>query len=493
MELITKEEMKRIDSNTCKICGSYSLMESAGNKMYKIIKKYYSPKNVLLALGTGGNAGDALVVGRLLLNDNINVDAYIVDEIKNADAITNLNKFNGNIVGEIDYSKYDLIIDGLYGIGLNRLLSTAYINLINDMNNSNIDIVSLDIPSGIDASTGISYGAFVKSKLCITVEYLKTGMFLNDGLDSYQKYEIISVGMEKPNDLIHSFEIDDFKNMFPERLRNTNKGSFHKASIMAGSKDYPGASKISYLALASFKMGVGFQNLFVPESLYNIYCLANPEIITNKLSEIDGHIKYNEEELNQIIKRSDAISIGMGMTVSEDLYQTIKYLLLNYDKKLIIDADGLNTLSKYGIDILLNKKCDVILTPHLKEFERLTGINVDDIKSNQLNISLDFAKKYNVTLILKSSSIIITDGKNIGISNYGNSGLAKAGSGDSLTGILTGLFAYLSNSTYNISALGAYIFGMSAETLAIKNPEETITITEIIKMVPKIITKIKSL
>ena len=98
-----------------------------------------------------------------------------------------------------------------------------------------------------------------------------------------------------------------------------------------------------------------------------------------------------------------------------------------------------------------------------------------------------------MTLILKSSSIIITDGKNIGISNYGNSGLAKAGSGDSLTGILTGLFAYLSNSTYNISALGAYIFGKSAEALAIKNPEETITITEIIKMIPKIITKIKSL
>ena len=493
MKAITKEEMKRIDTNTCNDVGSYNLMELAGTKMYKIIKKYYNPKNVLIVLGSGGNAGDGLVIARLLYENNINVSCYIVDEIKNNDAIINLNKYKGNIITEINYNDYDLIIDALFGIGLNRLMPSKYINLINNNNNSNKDIVSLDIPSGIDASNGLSYGAFIKSNLCITVEYLKTGMLLNDGLDSYKKYEIIKVGMVKTNNLIQSFEIKDFKNIFPNRLRNTNKGTYHKASIIAGSANYPGASKISYQALASFKMGVGFQNLFVPKSLYDIYCLANPEIIVNKLDEIDGHIKYNEEILDEIIRRSDSISIGMGMTVSEDLYLTIKYLLLNYNKKLIIDADGLNTLAKYGIDILLNKKCDVILTPHLKEFERLSNINIEEIKNNQINYAYDFAKKYNVCLLLKSSSIIITDGKKIGISNYGNTGLAKAGSGDSLTGILTGLFAYINESNYIISALGAYIFGASAEELAKKIPEECITITEVIDVIPKIIKKIKSL
>jgi NAD(P)H-hydrate epimerase len=189
-------------------------------------------------------------------------------------------------------------------------------------------------------------------------------------------------------------------------------------------------------------MGVGYQNLYVISSLYNMYALVHPEIITNKLSEEDGHIKYNEEELNDIMKHSDSISIGMGMKVSSDLYNSIKYLLMNYDKTLIIDADGLNSLSKYGVDILANKKCKVILTPHLKEFERLSGYSVNEIKNDSINIAIEFARKYNITLVLKSQTTIITDGNRLSINISGNSGLAKAGSGDSLVGILSGICGY---------------------------------------------------
>ena len=492
MDTITKEEMKRIDTNTQNRIPSINLMEDAGIKMAKKVLKYYNPKNVLLVLGSGGNSGDALVLGRYFIENNINVDAYIIDEIRNNDAIENLNKFRGNIIQNLDFTKYDLLIDGIFGIGLSRILNDKYIDIINKMNESNIDIISLDIPSGIDATTGISYGAFIKSNLCITVEYEKTGMYLNDGLDSYKKLEIIKVGMDKPDNIIHLIDKNDFKNIFPERLRNTNKGSYHKASIIAGSIKYPGASKIAYEALSSFKMGVGFQNLFVPNSLYNLYALANPEIITNKLSEIDGHIKFNPKELDEIIRRSDSIAIGMGMEISEDLYLSIKYLLENYNKKLLIDADGINSLAKYGTNILKNKKCDVILTPHLKEFERLINKPINDIKENIFIYSLEFAKKYNVTLVLKSSSTIITNGINISIQANGNSGLAKAGSGDGLSGIICGLLAYLDNNSYKISSLGSFIQGRCAEILAKKMPLETLTITEIVKNIPKIIKEIKN-
>ena len=183
MEAITKEEMKQIDINTQNRIPSIELMENAGIKMAKKTLKYYSFKNVLLVLGSGGNSGDALVLGRYFINNNIDVDAYIIDEIKNKDALENLNRFNGNIIKDIDFSKYDLLIDGIFGIGLKRKLDDRYISIINSMNESNINIVSLDIPSGIDSTTGISYGAFIKSDLCITVEYLKTGMFLDSGLD----------------------------------------------------------------------------------------------------------------------------------------------------------------------------------------------------------------------------------------------------------------------------------------------------------------------
>ena len=493
MYALTKDIMKKIDLDTQLKIKSYDLMEEAGTKMANIILKNYEPHNVLLALGSGGNAGDALVVGRIFLNNKINVDAYIVDEIKNNDALINLNKFSGNIINNIDFNKYELIIDGLFGIGLSRNLNDKYIDIINKINESNIKIISLDIPSGIDASFGISYNAFIKSDLCISVEYHKTGLFLNDGLDSYKKLALIKVGMDKPNDKIKIIEKNDFKNMFPNRLRNTNKGSYHKASIIAGSKKYPGASKISYNSLLAFKMGVGFLNLYVPKSLYDIYALNNPEIIVNEIKEIDGHIDFDKDKLDEIIKRSDSIAIGMGMQVSKELYDTISYLLNNYDKRLLIDADGLNTLSKYGIDILNNKKCEVILTPHLKEFERLSGLNIDEIKNNIFEISKNFAKKYNITLVLKSSSTIITDGKNISIQANGSTGLAKAGSGDALSGIITGLLAYLCNeNTYKIASLGSYILGLSSNLIAKKEPEECITISEIIKYIPKTIKYIKS-
>ena len=182
-----------------------------------------------------------------------------------------------------------------------------------------------------------------------------------------------------------------FMGILPYRLRNTNKGNYGRSAILAGSYKYPGASYIAYEACAAFKMGVGYSYLYVPKEVYELYALRHPEVIVSCLSSLDGHIKYDEDILNSLLKM-DSISIGMGMDISYDLYHTIEYLLLNYDKTLIIDADALNTLAKYGIDILRNKKCRVILTPHLKEMERLSKISVSDIMKNPLEIAKNFSK-----------------------------------------------------------------------------------------------------
>ena len=332
MDIITGSLMQELDKKTQDSISSSILMDNAGNKMFNIILKYYpNTKNVLILAGSGGNAGDGFVIARLMEEININVAIYLSSDIKNE---TSKEKFlmlkNVSLVKSLDdLEKYDLIIDALFGIGLKRDLNNEYKSIISIANESMVDIVSLDIPSGIDSTSGISYGAFIKSKLLITVEYAKTGLFLNDGIDSFDKLEIIDVGICHTKDTIHLIQKEDFLSYYTKRLRNTNKGSFGKSSIIAGSVKYPGASLLSYQALASFKMGVGFQNLYLIPSLYNLYSLQHPEIITNKLDEIDGHIKYNEELLDNIIKHSDSISIGMGMEVSQDLYDTIKYLLIN--------------------------------------------------------------------------------------------------------------------------------------------------------------------
>lgn len=494
MKLITKEEMKRIDNNTCKKVGSYNLVKIVGTKMANIILKKYNPKKVLLVLGSGGNASDAFVIGNILNENNVLTYAYLNYELKNVDAIKLKEEYKGLYTTNIDnLQEFDLIVDAIYGIGLNRELDSKTIDLINKLNDSNKPIVSLDIPSGIDALSGISYGAFIKADLTITIEYIKTGMYLQDGLDSTNKIKVIKVGMDKTNNLIELVELKDFKDIYPKRNRNSNKGNYHKSSLIAGSIDYLGASLISYNALLSFKMGLGYESLYVPKSCYSIYQLRHPELIVKTINDKEGYIDFDSNTLDTIIKNSNSIAIGMGLGISIEVYKTIEYLLKNFNGKLLIDADGLNTLSKYGIDILKNKKCDVILTPHIKEFEQLTNIKKEEIIKNPIDYALDFAKKYNITLMLKSASTIITNGYDIAINHSGNSSLAKAGSGDALSGITAGLLAYIDKDSYTIAKMSSFILGTSAEYASIKTVEECITIEDIIKYVPKVIKSIKEL
>lgn len=492
MELIRKDEMLAIDKYTSlNVTSAIALMEQAGKMMAEIIIKSYKPKSVLLLCGASGNGGDAFVCGRYLINNGIYCDAYLISNKFNKECKANYDLFKGNIFNELpNLTKYDLIVDGLIGIGINRMLDSKYLDVINFVNSSNINIVSIDIPTGINANNGLSMGGHIKSNMCISVEYHKCGLFLNDGLDSYKSLELIKIGMVTPSSLVHLNDIDEFKNFYPKRLRNSNKGSYNKAYIIAGSYKYPGASLISYTALSSLKMGVGYQGLAIPDVLYNAYALVNPNLMIKSLSSIDGHIKYNENDLNSFFS-NQAISIGMGMDVSYDLYRSVCYLLNNYEGILIIDADAINSLAMYGVDELKNKKCDVIITPHIKEFSRLTGIDKNLILANPIDYALEFSKKYNVCLILKSASSIITDGNNLSISAFGNSALAKGGSGDMLSGILAGVCAYLNIDIYDKARLSTFILGRACEFATLNMAEECVTYKDICDNLNKVILSIK--
>jgi NAD(P)H-hydrate epimerase len=190
------------------------------------------------------------------------------------------------------------------------------------------------------------------------------------------------------------------------------------------------------------------------------------------------------------MKSSDAISIGMGMGVSEDLYKTLDYLIHNYSKTLIIDADALNTISKYGIDVLNNHKANIVLTPHPKEAERLSGIAVKDILDNPILFAKEFAKKYNLILLLKGASTTISNGDIIKISAFGNSGLAKGGSGDALSGILCGIMATNGYSINNV-ALGSYILGMACVKACKNCSERSVTISAISMHIGEVLKEIE--
>ena|GEM_PF-3067108 len=323
------------------------------------------------------------------------------------------------------------------------------------------------------------------------VSYLETSRFLVFDTFSYPLNLISNYLNESLNHLSKVDVISSFKSnvvlfdklnkpLYKNINRDTSKGNYPHVSIIGGSKKYKGAPYLSYLASTSLYMGASFTYLCVLEEQVNSLVYLDPQVICIPLKEKGGVISFNKETLNEIISKSEAISFGQGVCISKEGYKIISYLLNNFKGRLILDADGINCLSKYGRDILNNHSCKLILTPHLGEFARLINKDVSEVKNNALELAKSFALKYKLTLLLKSASSIITDGKFTYINKEGNTGLAKAGSGDILDGIILGLVDQF-DSDLELAATSSYILGRCA-SLAKENylSERNITYRDIL-------------
>ena len=250
-------------------------------------------------------------------------------------------------------------------------------------------------------------------------------------------------GFEIPDNasIIESADVAKF---YPQRKRNTNKGDYGSTNIVAGSERYIGAAAIA--CAAALKSGCGYVKLTSSEKVKLALAAKYPQVIY--LDECD--------------LKSQSIAIGMGCGVSSELYERIKFLTKNYLGTLIIDADGLNSLAKFGLNILNDSSCRIILTPHLKEFSRLTGNTVVDISQNPVKSAQEFAKNFGVIVLLKGAASIITDGENTAINISGTTALAKGGSGDMLSGYMAGSVAR-GLSPFDAAICSAHTMGISAE------------------------------
>jgi NAD(P)H-hydrate epimerase len=325
----------------------------------------------------------------------------------------------------------------------------------------------------------------VKADLTIAVQEYKTGHFFNDGKDFSGHVKAKDIGISIwEEDFAFRFRHKDVAKYFPKRKENTHKGDYPKVGVIGGSKDFFGSVMLSHSALAGLCSGAGYSYLIVPESLYSIYAGVNPECIIKTLKD-DGNNFVADESVIDKIKNLDAVAFGMGVGVTEEVYKLLTLILKNYTGKLLIDADALNSLAKYGLDILRDKKCDVIVTPHLKEFSRLTGKTVDEIRLDPIGITKGFAQEYGVVVVLKSATTIITDGKHLCINVTGTPALAKAGSGDVLSGIITALAS--THGVFEGACVGAYIFGKAGGFCAKEYGEYSVTATKVTDAIGKVI------
>ena len=263
--------------------------------------------------------------------------------------------------------------------------------------------------------------------------------------------------MNRINNNTYEIEVNDIKDLFKKRDKDSNKGDFGKAGIYGGSLEYSGALKLSYLSLSALRSGCGISRVLVSKE---ILPLLGPNILEQTLCVLPNYDDNFYNMLNNYIKDLDSLAFGMGLGNNEHLEEILEFLIKKYTGNLIIDADGLNALSRMNLDILKEKTCNILLTPHLKEFSRLIDKNIDEVAKDSLNLVKEFASTYNVTILLKGHTTIISDDNDTYLVTTGGPGMATAGSGDVLSGILVGILAYLDFNLLTVAA-GVLINGIA--------------------------------
>ena len=284
---------------------------------------------------------------------------------------------------------------------------------------------------------------------------------------------------------------EDMKSIFPKRDENSNKGNFGYVGIMGGSIEYSGAVKLANLSCASLTSGCGVVRLIVPKEIANG---VMPYLLEQTLFTIeskDGHMIFDKEKIDKSLEKLKTLAIGMGWGESSDNEKILSYILETKDIPVVIDADGLNTLAKMDKSILNKTKCKVILTPHPKEFERISGYDIEDIKNNPQGLAINFANEYNVILLLKGHTTTVTDGKTTYLVKRGCAGMATAGSGDVLSGILVGILGYNEPNVLSIAA-GAYLAGLAGEIAQEELNDISIKASNTISKIPEAINEIRS-
>ena len=268
--------------------------------------------------------------------------------------------------------------------------------------------------------------------------------------------------------------------VLPKRKRESHKGSYGRAAIVAGSAEYTGAAYLS--AAACLRSGAGYTVLFTPSDILPYYILKAPEVLLKSTNE-GGRYAFNEEIMSQVCEY-DAVAYGMGMGISVEVAEGAAYLLAQYQGRLVLDADGLNSLAEYkkaALDGLLkNAKCEVVLTPHAKEFSRISGLGMQKILDDGAACAAEYATARSVTILLKGHYSVITDGGRCAVNTAGNSGQAKAGSGDVLSGVIVGLCAQ-GASGFDGACAAAFLCGKAAEFAAEKLGEYALTASDCIE------------
>lgn len=486
MKVLTNEQMRIVEGAFVEAGGSYLwLMENAGHAVFRGMLRHensFSGKSCIILCGNGNNGGDGFVVARYLAESGANVICILINGMPKSkqslemydrllDAGVTFYSIAGNKT-EINMllKKSNIIVDAMFGIGFKGVFPEDVSFLAQSANKSRARVYSIDIPSGINSDTGAVCENAVEAYATFVIGTFKYAHVMHYEKDYLGILEVLDIGLpEVAYDAIdcHTYSIDRryVYSRLKKRSKYSNKGDHGKLLCISGSMGMSGSAKL--VAQSAYRSGAGYVYLACPKSIVTSISSALTEPIIVPLPEtMVGSISATSIlPLLDFVKHTSACVIGPGLRNNQDTVEITKEMIKNSRCPLIIDADGINAVAS-DIDILWARKSDIVLTPHPGEMGKLIDKSPSYVNSNRIEIAREFAQKYGVVLVLKGTNTIVASSKGeVYISMTGNAGLAKAGSGDILTGLIGSLVAQ-GYKPIQASIMGVFLHGLAADYTA---------------------------
>ncbi|MDF1616549.1 NAD(P)H-hydrate dehydratase [Petrocella sp. FN5] len=475
------------------------LMEHAAMAVCDVVSK--DRKSILVVCGVGNNGGDGFAIARNLIQRGEKVTVLGVGNplhLKNDAKImydslahieTGLFWYEVCSEKKLDhlFQNCDVIVDAIFGTGCNREVSEGYLEVIERINKKKAYVISVDIPSGVNSDNGKIMGACVKASLTVTFTLPKLGNILYPGAKASERLKVVDIGI--PQKVLEGFVFEyetidqDTIRRLPSRKTDGHKFTYGKVLIIAGSKDMSGAAYMA--AMAAYRTGTGLVEILTHESCRISLQCALPEAIIKTYQDDCESIEKAIETVSQQIESYDAVLIGPGLGQSESAQHLLAFVLLQPYVPIIMDADALNLLSA-NFDILLESSAPIIMTPHIGEMSRLTKFPTEAINENTVEFAQAFSKSNQVITVLKSHRTVVCNQEGLCCINLcGNDGMATAGSGDVLAGIIASLVGQ-GIEPFESGVLGVAIHSLSGD-LAYRNiGRHGLMAHNIIDAIPKI-------
>ncbi len=491
--LPTGEQMRRADLYTIEEIGvpSMVLMERAALEVVRCMEEEQLDfRRVLVICGSGNNGGDGYAIARLLHLKGHDVTIFFAGNSQkrseeNAQQAKIAAHYEIPVITNLDTEEYSVIIDALFGTGLKREVTGHYREILCSVNQMTGKKVAVDLPSGIHDTTGARMGIAFCADLTVAIAFPKRGLFLQEGNVCAGKILTGDIGISSETfsegTVTFGYEKQDLFLGFPKRKKNSHKGSYGKVLMIAGSKGMSGAAYLS--AKAAYAVGAGLVQIYTHEENRVILQQLLPEAI------ITTYDTFDSEQLEKLIQWADLIGIGCGLGKSDTAERVMQYTLKRALVPCVVDADGINILSKH-MEWIEETNALIVLTPHMKEMSRMLQCSVRELIEQRMEKLHAFVERYKVVCVLKDArTLVAKEHQNTYLNLSGNAAMAKAGSGDVLAGVIVGILAQQCE-PYTSACLGVFLHGLAGDMARDKKGAYSVLASDLVAEISSVLKNI---